>query len=546
MRLRTPLLCAALCVSLCAACSDSISTDPEPDITTDDVIEDAGDDIVENDAGADTEDTVEDASPDPEDLGPAVEPYPEPGAWPANSGPGGPNRTFTEEELYVNCATIDGGELDFTDHHNLVTMYDGYLLMPWAPEWGRGGLTFFDVSDPCEPEVVGTGFSETMRETHSLGFSHHAEGSWTVVNQRSALLDGGMQFWDISDPTAPVAVADVNLPGFIYPDAYARVTLSVFWQAPYVYAASADNGVHIVDATDPRNPEFVGQYVFDPILRAGQVHAVGNLLIVTAAEGPRTALLDISDPSDPLLINEFNTVDEFDIPRENYFSNISGGFAYYARKEGAGGLFVYDIRDPMNPTKAGQFVSLGNGGYVFVKEGLAFVGESSSAAIYDVTDLTDITQVARLDLEGDLDTMTPIGNMAVLSVDDEANPNEGTALAPYATDPDSTPPQVNWVYPNDGARNLLPTSRVGLTFTEFIDPPSAWEGSVRLYRRGEDPAATRVDGIVSTQENVVNFWPIDELEPNTEYTLELPAGGVADFNGNALESTFTMSFTTGQ
>ncbi|MFT6397247.1 MAG: hypothetical protein ACJAYU_001993 [Bradymonadia bacterium] len=515
------------------------------DVGTVDVAVEVSSDVA-SDVSPDVPEVAVDVEPDPvEDTGPTAAPYPAPGAWPANTGPGGPARTFTEDELYINCATIDGGDLDFTDHHNLVTMYDGYLLMPWAPEWGRGGLTFFDISDPCAPTVAGTGFSETMRETHSLGFSQHAEGRWTVVNQRSGLLDGGMQFWDVSNPAEPVAVADMNLPGFIYPDAYARVTLSVFWQAPFVYAASADNGVHIVDATDPRNPEFVGQYIFDPILRAGQVHAVGNLLIVTAAEGPRTALLDISDPTDPLLINEFNTVDEFDIPRENYFSNISGGYSFYARKEGAGGLFVYDIRDPMNPVKAGQVLSLGNGGYVFVKDGLAFVGESSSAAIYDVSDLSDITQVARLDLEGDLDTMTPIGNMAVLSVDDEANPNEGTALAPYALEPDSVAPAVNWVYPNDGATNLLPTSRIGLTFTEFIDAASAWDGSVRLYRTGEDPAATRVEGIISTQENVVNFWPVDELEPNTGYTLELPVGGVSDFNGNAIETPFTMSFTTG-
>ena len=473
-----------------------------------------------------------------------MEPYPEPAEWPPNRGPGGPAASFAEDQLYINCATLDGGELDVTDHHNLVTMYDGYLLMPWAPEWGRGGLTFFDISDPCNPTVEGTGFSDLMRETHSLGFSQHADGRWTVVNQRTLLTVGGVQFWDISDTSAPEAVSTVDVPGFVYPDAYARVTLSVFWQAPYVYTASADNGVHIIDATDPREPELVGQFVFDPLLRAGQVHAVGDLLIVTAAEGPQTALLDISDPADPFIISEFSTLDDAGIPRENYFSNLYGSELYYARKEGTGGLFVYDISDPYAPQRVGGYESGGNGGYVFVKEGLAFVGESSAAEIYDVSDSSAIEHVATMGMVGDLDTVTPIGNIAVLSVDDDALPDEGSVIAPYATEPDSLPPEVNWTWPNDGADDLTATSRVGVVFTEFIDPSSAWRGSVRLYETGQDPAETRVEGIISTQENVVNFWPVDGLEGGTEYTLELPAGGVVDFNGNAIAETFSINFRT--
>ena len=37
--------------------------------------------------------------------------------------------------------------------------------------------------------------------------------------------------------------------GFYYPDAYKLVTLSVFWQHPWVYVAGADNGVYVVDAS---------------------------------------------------------------------------------------------------------------------------------------------------------------------------------------------------------------------------------------------------------------------------------------------------------
>lgn len=496
-------------------------------------------DAAEPDAGADDAATADAAPVEPR-------PYPAPGAWGPNRGPGGPAISFGEEQLFQHCAVLDPGPDDTTRHRNLVTMYDGYLLMPWSPEWGlTGGLTFFDVADPCNPRVVGHGTTDLMRESHSIGFSHIG-GRWAVTNHQRRLRFGGVLFWDLADIEHPQVASALELPGYFYPDSYARLALSVFWQAPYVYVAGADNGVWIVDGTDPRDPQFVNQYVFDPILRAGQVQAIGNLLVVTAAEGSRTALLDISDPANPQPIpgGDFEARDEHGEPREAYFTNTANGYVYYARKEGGGGLIVYDIRDPSRPLRAGGYTSDGNGGYVFVKDQFAFVGESSFAAIYDLSDLGDIREVARLHLEGDLDTVTPIGNVAVLAVDDKPEDDRATVIAPWATEVDATPPRVTWAWPADGATGVALTSRFGLTFNEFVDARSAWEGSVRLYEADTDPALTRVDGHVSAQENIVNFWPARPLRPGTRYVLEVPAGGVVDFNGNAVAEPFALSFTT--
>jgi hypothetical protein len=501
------------------------------------------------DAG--TRDAGEDAGPAPRvDLcDPTFEPgpFPAPDAW-SNTGPGGPRESFQASDLHAHCAYLDGGELDRSDHHNLVVMYDGYLLMPWAPEYGAGGLTFWDFTDPCAPTVVGSGTSPTMRETHSIGFSTIG-GRWAVVDQLTIALfeQGGIQFWDVSDPRAPAPVADLELPGFQYPDAYARVSLSVFWQAPYVYVGGSDNGVWIVDAADPRRPRYVGVHGFEPVHRVGQVQVIGNVLVATAAEGARTVLLDVSDPEDPQPIagGDFLAMDTAGQPREAYFTNVFGGRVFYANKDGGGGILVYDITDPSRPTLLGSHISDGNGGYVFANGDLAFTGESSFAAIYDISDMASITEVARLDLEGDLDTAAPIGNVVVLSVDDEAMPDQGSAVVPYATDPDTRAPIARWVWPRDGATGLRTTSRVGISFDESIDVNSAHEGSVRLYRAGGTPDEGRVAAIVSAQEGIVNVHPRCPLEPSTEYVLEVVAGGVADYNGNPVAEATTVRFTTG-
>lgn len=477
----------------------------------------------------------------------APEPYPDPADWGPNAGPGGPAVEFDEADLLVNCAYLVGGDGDI-DHHNLVVMFDGYMMMPWAPEFSTGGISFFDVSDPCEPLRMGVGYATSMRETHATGFANIDDRWFAVTNYKEAGLiqqTGGIAFWDVTDTSVPEMITEMELPGFLYPDAYARVTLSVFWQVPYVYVAGADNGVYVVDARDPTAPELVAQYNFEPTLRAGGIQVIGNAMIVTAAEGPRTVIVDVGVPNvpQPLPGGDFDLLDTMGVAREAYFSNLAGGYMYYAVKNGGGGLLVYDIHDLSAPTYAGEFNSGGNGGYVFVKDGLAFVGESDFAGIYDVTDPANITQTAVLDLEGDLDTVTPIGNIAVLSVDEEALPDQATAMAPYTTAVDTTPPFVTWSVPSDGATGLVATSRIGVTMSEMVDSKSAHAGSVRLYEKGVEEALGRVDGWISVQENVINFAPYGVLTPGATYVFEIPAGGVVDYNGNAIEEAFSIELT---
>ena len=484
--------------------------------------------------------------------GPQVpDPYPEPGEFPPNNGPGGPTQEFTAEQVGVECGVLDGGmpgdvgdgEVhDTFDHHNLVQMFDGYLVLPWAPEFGlNAGVTWFDFSDACAPVAVASVQSDEMRESHSLGFANLNERWYMVTDQMTALLGGGgVLFWDVTDPMDIKVVSRLELPGFLYPDAYQRVTLAVFWQTPWLYVAGADNGIYVIDASDPLAPVLVNQYKFAPTLRVGQVQVIGNLLMASAAEGKRTALLNVGKPDFPQPI----AGGEFAIERESYFSNVGGGYALYAPKEGGGGLIVWDIHDPGKPKPVADYSSGGNGGYVFVKDELAFVGESSFANVYDISDIAAPVEVMQMNLVGDLDTVTPIANVAVLSVDDKADKDRGSIVVPFQAAADTTPPKVTWVYPQDGAEGLAVFSRVGVTFSEFVDVKSAWAGSVRVYETGTDPALTRVDGHVSTQENIVNFSPKQMLRPGVSYTLEIPAGGVRDYSGNVIAEAFTSTFKT--
>lgn len=499
-------------------------------------------------------------------------------------GPGGPQRTFAEAELWQRCAHLPGN-LDRTspdgvfdvDHHNLVVPWRGYLMVPWAAEWGGGGLTFWDVADPCAPTKVGEGRSPYMRETHSVGFVHLPEGDphagdWAAVDLGGAKagiegVGNGVQFWDISDPTNPVVAGELALPDVIYPDSYERINLSLSWQYPWVYVASATIGIHVIDATDPTAP-VLARHVDVPDMRVGGVFAFGDTLLLTGSEQRAHAMYDISVPDDPQPIpgGRFDSLaytpppgwDEAaqgaftPQPVEAYHANRVGPWALFARKEGAGGPIVYDISDPAAPTYVGeQRIDGMSGGYVFYDEGFLFTGDSNGAHITDFRDPANPSVVGTILItDGDLDTLTPYGNVVIAALDDpgsydDIQRGEASIVVPWQAAPDTTAPALLLSWPRPDQAGVPITARLGLSFNEFIEPSLAVDGvAFRLWEG--DIGDTRVPCWGSAEETRLHVTPKAPLAPGTRYVLEVLDGVVQDVNGNAAAGIPALAFTTAE
>ncbi len=468
------------------------------------------------------------------------DPLPEPDDW-AIAGPGGPARSFTADQLDTPCAALTGGPED-VEHHNLVGMYDGWLVVPWAPESGGGGVSLFQFDDPCAPVKVGEAYSATMRESHTLAIAEVAGRTVLAVDMHVDGDHGGIGFWDLTDPTAPVWLSQLELPGYDYPDAYFRVALSTFWQGDRLYVSAGFLGIFVVDVSDPAAPVILENFTEVAFL-AGSVHAIGNVALASSGGLLKTMTLDIGDPDDLQILSAWETADGEGRPHPYYFANVGGRYALFARKDTGGGPMVYDLTDPLAVTRVGAAENAeADGGYVVRHHDVLFQGESNFGSRYDFTDPAAPIEVARIDMAGDFDTLVPIGNVAVASVDEGADAGLATQVFPWAAEPDALGPTAELTNPADGATWVPLTGRVGLSFDEQVEPKSVHAGSLRVW----DEAGHAVAGRFYAQESLVNFVPDAPLAADTTYFVEVPAGGIADVTGNPTGAGLAWAFSTGK
>lgn len=465
--------------------------------------------------------------------------FPDPDDW-STAGPGGPQTVIAAERLDTPCAALTGGPED-VEHHNLVGIHDGWLVMPWAPESGGGGVTLFDISDPCAPVKVGEAYSATMRESHTLAIADVGDRTVLAVDMHVDGDHGGIGFWDLTDPTAPTWLSQLELPGYDYPDAYFRVALSTFWQGDLLYVSAGFLGIFVVDVSDPTAPVILDNFTEVAFL-AGSVHAIGNVALASSGGLLKTLTIDIGDPAAWQVLSTWETADAAGKAHPYYFANVGGKYALFARKDTGGGPMVYDLTDPSAVALVGGAENAeADGGYVVRHHDLLFQGESNFGSRYDFTDPAAPVEVARIDMAGDFDTLTPIGNVAVASVDEGADPGKATQVFPWAEEPDARGPTAELSSPAAGEAWVPVTGRVGLVFDEQVEPRSVHAGSLRVW----DETGAAVPGRFYAQESIVNFVPDAPLGDDTTYFVEVPAGGIADVTGNPTEAAFSFAFSTG-
>jgi hypothetical protein len=203
-----------------------------------------------------------------------------------------------------------------------------------------GALDIVDVADPSHPVLVG--HTNTLARAASIriagDYAYVAETTrWTGSN-----LLGSLEIYDIRAPAHPILVSSFDTPG-------SATSLDV--GGTYVYFSDGVLDVQVLDVSDPRNPRRVGLYIsdvsrngcgFEPGGPANYVQVIGHQAISSGDNG--LILLDITDPSQPIPIG-----DNFCFPI--YTLHIAGHHAYasvYHSSLSTFFLYILDASDPAN------------------------------------------------------------------------------------------------------------------------------------------------------------------------------------------------------
>ncbi|MCK5538040.1 MAG: hypothetical protein KAI79_14540, partial [Bacteroidales bacterium] len=164
---------------------------------------------------------------------------------------------------------------------------------------------------------------------NSNGYDVYVSGNYAYV----AGYEDGLVIIDVSDPLAPVTTGTYNTSS-----AY-----GVHVSGKYAFVVDGSSGLEIIDISDPSAPVTTGTY---NITSAYGVYVSGNYAFV-AVNSQGLQIIDVSNPSVPVLTGTYNT--------SGYAQDVyvSGKYAFVA--DNLGGLVIIDIFDPSAPVLTGTY-----------------------------------------------------------------------------------------------------------------------------------------------------------------------------------------------
>jgi hypothetical protein len=454
------------------------------------------------------------------------------------AGPGFGNLTYTDAEVFKHVSLFDNSNGTPTDSpskaygHNVALYLDGYLVFTFAPDSGNptGGWLVYDVSNPRQPQLEHAHRgqdTQQLREPHSLPLA--IVGDKTYVGVQTSV---GIQIWDMTNPLMPSIAGRLSLPGVNSGD-YTDVSWQLSWQFPYLYVAGGNRGVYIVDTSDVTQPSLVKQVQTSALggFRVGPIFAMGDRLYLgNMDENARYSLLDLSDPTDPQLLDTLGTQTRY------YAMSVLGNLIVGAGRDGD--LLVHENRDD-SIELVKQTRIAGDGLYLSFQDNFIHYGQTGSYKKLSFSDPNNVTILGEAHLPGhdaDHGQVTPFGNLVFLGNDH----GSGSGLVVHQKAADSTPPAIDWSFPANSAVNVPNDTAIGITFSDNVDPATLRTANVHLATAG----GAAVAGTVTYLFNTLHFRSNMPLAEDTTYRFTVSTG-VKDVMGNALAAEHQITFATG-
>jgi len=179
-------------------------------------------------------------------------------------------------------------------------------------------------------------------------------------------------------------------------------------QDDIAYVSASEEGLYVINISDPRNPAELGRYN-ESIDHIHDIHVVENLAYLgDYTEGFK--ILDVSDPENMTLLGTFDDGGEVGA------FEVRDTLAFLADFQD--GLEIVNITDPAHPEELAQYDT--GLSYVFnveVIDDYAYVSDFISASqkaliILSISNLSNIVEVGRYTIDGEIFSIEFVGDVA--------------------------------------------------------------------------------------------------------------------------------------
>ena len=253
------------------------------------------------------------------------------------------------------------------------------------------GIEIIDISDPTSPTSVGSVTDDDVANRQGK-FLKNANGNaiTTIDGSTYAIIvataDDGIEIIDISDPTSPTSVGRLGDTGTNNADDSSRCTVAneqrclngakevgIYTRSGSTYAvvtASTDDGIEIIDISDPTSPTSVGRLgeADDPDRELdgakgiaietinGTPYAIVGSLLDDGIE-----IIDISDPTSPTSVGRMNDDGDkcLDGAKGVRTTTINDKTYVVVSGQEDDCIEIIDISDPTSPTSVSRVVDTG-------------------------------------------------------------------------------------------------------------------------------------------------------------------------------------------
>lgn len=475
------------------------------------------------------------------------------------------NKQYKKEDLGQILSWIDCEKaLSAVGYHR------GLMIAPISFDFGGGigdgAFVAYNIDDPRNPKAVfdsrdypelyhnkkGKHYLGDLGEHHGLYF--HKDMILLTdrgENHNGILILDLAPLYDNDPKTLPKVVSRYKFPGVEKSTVYDGFSFAPAWVGgKYIYAPTGATGLFIINTENLEQPKLLShvtkEKLYNQTLRS--VHPIGDLLVLSPAAIASVkgdmVFMDVSNPKRPTLINKHTIkVGYQGILYGNRFYN--GAFTGNRNKDKYSKILAYDISNlyDVKEIDLGTTDKLLKPEYAFLKDDNLFLGHYPGLSRWDIKDDKATFKVAvepQHPPANDYAFVSPLGNLIIVTSDHKVDSKLNIGV--HQIEPDLKDPEVKNVFPKNLTKNVSIHTKVGVSFSDFIDNECLEKGAIYIKEKG---SGNIIESGFSHGMGIVHAIPLKPLKKNTSYEVHITKN-MMDMVGNSyLGKSLISEFSTG-